>query len=596
MRHLLLCLAISFSCYTYAQESVKDSIFKNLETHVTKDSTRVRHLINAANYVTYNDPNHAFSLVEEALKISSEINWTKGKAFGLRQMGVVYYSLSDNFNAMEAFQEALKTSSTMPNNKLFDASLYNNLGNIYADLKLFEKALTNYNKLLSIAKQSNRKEDQIRALVNIGTVQIEKNLVDEGIMNLDNALVLATEENNDFYIAAILNNLGMAYKAKKDYSKSTNHYKRALELSDQIKSKYTQATALNSLGKISILLEDYESAKTFSTKGLKVAQEIEAIEWQADAWETLNKVYEYDNDHIEALIAYKNHIKLRDSVISEEKIAELTRKEMQFKIEQQETLANAEISRQKLIRNASLLGGSGLALASIISFILYRRKRDAISQKKEAQFNTKVADTELKALRAQMNPHFIFNSLNSINEYVSKNDIESATNYLTKFSKLMRETLEKSTESEILLEEDIQILKTYMDIENKRTNNNFTYSIIIDDAINPENTLIPPMILQPFVENSIIHGLGSFKKNGHITISYKKNENMMICSVEDNGIGRKKSSELKANHNKQSLGMTITKNRIDILNKKRNTNGSVNIIDKTDGTKIEIKLPLTLAY
>jgi len=595
MRQFLLCLVIGFSCYTYAQKSAQDSILKKLETHTTKDSIRVRLLINAANSITYNNPNQALNLVEEALKISSEIKWTKGSVYGMRQKGVVYYSLSDNLNAMEAFQEALKINSTSPN-ELLEASLYNNLGNIYADLKLFDKAITNYKTLLSIAKKSNKKDEQIRALVNIGTVQIEKGNLDEGIINLDQALIFSKEEKNDFYIAAILNNLGLAYKEKKEYSKSLDYYLKALKIATQVKSKYTQATALNSLGKVNIILNDYESAKDFSTKGLKVAQDIEAIEWQADAWEVLTKVHEYNNNHAEALIAYKNHIILRDSVSTEEKIAELTRKEMQFKIEKQEALANAEISRQKLIKNSTMLGGSGLAIVSIIGFMLYRRKRDAILQKKEAQFNTKVADTELKALRAQMNPHFIFNSLNSINSYIAKNDIESATNYLTKFSKLMRETLEKSTEKEITLDEDIQILKTYIDIENKRSNDSFKYTITVDDNINSENTLTPPMILQPFVENSIIHGLRDIKKNGHINIVYKKEDNMLVCTVEDNGIGRAKSSESKVQSNKRSLGMSITKSRIEILNKLKNTKGDFKIIDQPNGTKIEVKLPLTLAY
>jgi LytS/YehU family sensor histidine kinase len=160
----------------------------------------------------------------------------------------------------------------------------------------------------------------------------------------------------------------------------------------------------------------------------------------------------------------------------------------------------------------------------------------------------------------------------------------------------MRETLEKSIEKEIPLHEDIQILKTYMDIENKRSNDSFKYTITVNEPIDPENTLTPPMILQPFVENSIIHGLRDVKKDGHIHISYKKEGNMLICIVEDNGIGREKSSESKIQTNKRSLGMSITKSRIEILNKIKNTKGNINIVDKHNGTKVELKLPLTLAY
>ena len=160
----------------------------------------------------------------------------------------------------------------------------------------------------------------------------------------------------------------------------------------------------------------------------------------------------------------------------------------------------------------------------------------------------------------------------------------------------MRETLEKSREKEITLEDDINILKTYMDIENKRVAHKFEYRFNIDPNLDPDNTLVPPMILQPFVENSIIHGLKQLEENGIITISYKKQGDMLHCTVDDNGMGRMKSSQHKPKSKKSSLGMSITKTRIDILNKQKDTKGDVTIIDKEVGTKIEVKLPLTLAF
>jgi len=291
--------------------------------------------------------------------------------------------------------------------------------------------------------------------------------------------------------------------------------------------------------------------------------------------------------------------------MSSEKKEEIAKLEAKYEYEKKEAtltavhdkkqaLQEAEITRHKFIKNTSIYAGSSLAIGLIIGFILYKKKQEAIAITKETAFNLKVSNTELKALRAQMNPHFIFNSLNSINAYITKNDMENASNYLTKFSKLMRETLEKSTQKEITLNEDISILRTYLDIENKRANNSFTYTINVDEDIDPENTLIPPMILQPFVENSIIHGLRNNVQNGEIAIHYTQKEGMLICSVEDNGIGRKASA--KTGKNKHSLGMSITKSRIEIINKIKNTNGNLHIIDKPNGTKIEVKLPLTLAF
>ena len=232
----------------------------------------------------------------------------------------------------------------------------------------------------------------------------------------------------------------------------------------------------------------------------------------------------------------------------------------------------------------------------IIGFILFKRKQEAKAKATEAEFNLTVSNTELKALRSQMNPHFIFNSLNSINAYITNNDIDNATNYLTKFAKLMRETLEKSREKEILLSEDIQILKTYMDIEKKRFNDRFSYKFIIAEDLDPDTVEVPPMILQPFAENSIIHGLSTIESEGLITISFHQENNMLVCSVKDNGAGRENTSKLNPNRNKKSLGMEITKGRIDIINKIKNTNGSIEVVDLTQGTEVIIKLPLLLAF
>jgi sensor histidine kinase YesM len=183
-----------------------------------------------------------------------------------------------------------------------------------------------------------------------------------------------------------------------------------------------------------------------------------------------------------------------DSVLSEEKKVELTRKDMQFKLEKQETIANAEIKRQSFIKNTAIAGGGILFLATIFGYILYKKKRDALEEKKIADFNTKVAETELKALRSQMNPHFIFNSLNSISDYMAKHNIDIANDYLIKFSKLTRSILENSEKKWISLKDDLELTELYIQMESLRLKNKFSYDIKVDKAIVIENTLIPPLI------------------------------------------------------------------------------------------------------
>jgi LytS/YehU family sensor histidine kinase len=241
------------------------------------------------------------------------------------------------------------------------------------------------------------------------------------------------------------------------------------------------------------------------------------------------------------------------------------------------------------------MGGISLFAMSVFGLFLYKRKRDAVAQVQEAEFSTKVANTELKALRAQMNPHFIFNSLNSINDYISKNDVDSASRYLTKFAKIMRQTLENSNQSEVSLEDDLKVLDLYMQVESMRLKNKFTYSIKVDDEIDRDNTMVPPLILQPFIENSIWHGISKKESNGHIDINITKKDNMLVCTVDDNGVGRILKTDTYSADNK-SLGISITKGRIDILNKKKNTKGTVKMIDKEQGVRVEVKLPLELAF
>ena len=136
--------------------------------------------------------------------------------------------------------------------------------------------------------------------------------------------------------------------------------------------------------------------------------------------------------------AYTKFSVLKDSLNNQNRRVEINRSQLEFEFEKERTIAQAEIDRQSTIKTASLLGGGGLLAASVLGFVLYKRRRDVLEQKKDAEFRALVADTELKALRAQMNPHFIFNALNSIGDYILKNNNETALEYLTKFAKLMR--------------------------------------------------------------------------------------------------------------------------------------------------------------
>ncbi|WP_158259119.1 tetratricopeptide repeat-containing sensor histidine kinase [Flagellimonas meridianipacifica] len=568
---------------------MKNELIEN----TTRDTLRIKTLISTSAELTYTHPKSGLSYADEALVISQETNWKKGEALALRQKGNLYYVQADNLRALDHFQKALRLSVDLGDDEL-SSTLNSNIGHIHADLKEYDKALERYNAFLTFAEESNNIPNQIRGLSNIAIVYNDLENYEEGLPYLEKALKLAEQEDNDFFQAAIINNLALGYKGLKEYQKSLEYYHEAKGIAESIGNKYILTSALNSIGKVNILLGDYDAAEKAGKEALSLSQETGTIEWQADSWEVLSKVYEHQKNSVDALDAYKKHISYRDSVLNEEKKAELARKEMQFEMEKQQTAAAQEIEHQQLVKNGYLTGAILLAILGIAGYFFYKRRRDEIEKKKISDFKAKVAETELKALRSQMNPHFIFNSLNSISDLITKNDTENANEYLIKFSKLTRSILENSEKKWISVQEDQELMELYMQIESLRLKNKLSYTFQVDDDIVVEDTLIPPLILQPFIENSIWHGLAKKPEGGHINITMKKGDGLIHCVVEDNGVGRSKT--LPIQDGKSSMGVKITRNRLEIINTLEETKGKIDLLDIEGGFRVEMMIPFELQF
>jgi LytS/YehU family sensor histidine kinase len=220
------------------------------------------------------------------------------------------------------------------------------------------------------------------------------------------------------------------------------------------------------------------------------------------------------------------------------------------------------------------------------------------SEQTQKELQHKATELEIQALRAQMNPHFIFNCLSSINRFILKNESEAASDYLTKFSRLIRMVLINSKKSFITLEDDLEMLRLYLEMERLRFKNSFDYSMSFQNEIDAGCIYIPPLLLQPFVENAIWHGLMNKEDNGKLLISISKERNYLTCIIEDNGIGRSKATELnsKSAEKKKSLGLQITKERLALLNKETDENTYFEVKDLYDkngdacGTRIILKI------
>lgn len=243
----------------------------------------------------------------------------------------------------------------------------------------------------------------------------------------------------------------------------------------------------------------------------------------------------------------------------------------------------------------SLKLGAGFAVLALLMYVLVRRhlKRKLKQYQETLKLQTRLLETELRVNRALMNPHFIFNSLNSIQNLILNKHNDEANVYLLKFSKLMRKILESNTSENISLADEIDILKRYLELEQLRFQEDFTYSITLDDSVKSTQIRIPIMMIQPFVENAIWHGLMNKEGERILKIRFSsEDDKYLLCIVEDNGLGRvERENVLKE---KKSMATIFVRSRLDLINKIHNLECDLKIIDKPNfgGTRVELKLPI----
>lgn len=236
---------------------------------------------------------------------------------------------------------------------------------------------------------------------------------------------------------------------------------------------------------------------------------------------------------------------------------------------------------------------------SFIVFVFYRARRESFFKQKEAELKLNTSEVEMKALRSQINPHFIFNCLNSIHHYMHSNDLKLAGEYLVKFSQLIRHVLESSYSRMVPLSDEIEALRLYIQLEQLRLNHSFNFVINTEEFTDQDAISIPPMLIQPFVENSIWHGLNNRGEGGMITIKVTRADEMLKCTIEDNGYERteKPVNDLSLVVKKTSLGMSLINERLEVVNTLYKVKAGFTVSDILDqenkkcGKKVELLLP-----
>jgi tetratricopeptide (TPR) repeat protein len=545
----------------------------------------------------------AQELFENEINANSKNNLDikKGLAKAYGSIGIVFSEQSNYAKALKYYLKSVKIYEEI-NDIAKCAKLYNNIGIVYKSQSSHFKALEYFIKAQRI--QDKLKDPNIGiTLTNIANSYLHEKSFDKALEYYTNAKISLDKNPNPRALGEWYNNFGLYFKATNNPTKAIENWNLAISTFSSIDDKFGVADTYIYLGQLYLNQNKLQEALNSANKSLQLAKEIDVLEQIVISEKLLSDIYSKQGNSDQALLHYKLFSKANDSLVNETNIRKSVEEEMNFEFEKREVLQKKELEKKEILlkeqskRNKLQIFFAvlfALLLFGII-FLIYNR----MQLKKTLTLQKELAEYEQKALHLQMNPHFVFNCLGSISSFIVQNGTDSAVKYLSKFSKLMRLTLEYSKESLIPIDKEIESLQNYLELEQLRFNQKFDFVIHKSPAIE-DDTALPPLLLQPFVENAIIHGLIPKAEKGMITVNFSIENESLICSIEDNGIGFDKSKEIKESlvsvH--KSMALDITKKRLEMMEASTAQKANVEIKEiKSEngeilGTKVILNLPL----
>jgi tetratricopeptide (TPR) repeat protein len=498
------------------------------------------------------------------------------------QEGNYYESLDNYQNGLELYQKINHTSSI--------SKSYNNIGILYKSRGNNEKALEYFKKALKIQAEIGEQSMPV-TLTNIGVIYFEGNKLQQAYSYYAKAEKLFKTIENKRGSALLQNYWGDYYIKTKADDKAEKHYSKALEMYESIQNKFGASLALYNLGTLYFGQKKYGQAMPLAVQSLGYAKEIGILDQIYHSEKLLSDIYDAQNQPALALQHYKNYIIARDSLNTMESTKKFDRAEMDFEYQKKEALYQEKNKRQNLLLIFSIVG-IGLLIGLIFLVINRQQVKRRLTLQKE------VAEYEQKALHLQMNPHFVFNCLGSISSFIVQNGTDSALKYLSKFSKLMRLTLEYSKDTLIPIDKEIESLQNYLELEQLRFHDKFEFIIKSSEKVE-FNMGLPPLLVQPFVENAILHGLVPKEGAGLIIVNFDVEDSQLVCTISDNGIGITKSAAIKENSMKahKSMALEITKKRLEIMEATISKSAQIDIkeIEENNavtGTQVTLRLPI----
>lgn len=608
-----LLLTVVFCVFvSYAQDKEIDRLLKALESYQTRDTTRINNLIAISDYYFLSDTHKAEPYIKEAIDIAKSIKDYRRISSLKTAMGRSYVTRGLFNEALENVLEAVKILDSIkagPEQKIHTLNILSTVYRGYGDN---DKSLAVALEVLKLSKELPLSAEQSKYHYNAGQSYATLNKHKKAEGHFYKALEVAKalhDEHNEIIMTSVLGDhfkkIGVYEKAKTMINISLPYYKR--------KSQYRNlASSYRILGEIESLEGKHQKAIPYYRKALSLYDQTGNLHYSKLTNQQLFIAYSIIQDKEKASQANIRYNQLKDSLNSRERKALVAEMDKKFEIEK--TKQELKFSQLENKRNENLFLGTLivfglLGLTAVFAYGRMRAKKqtelvqlELEETKKRLDLEKQYRSSELKALRSQMNPHFIFNALNSIQDYIIFNEKKLARTYLIKFSRLIRRFLEHSQIDSIPLSEEIEALTLYLELEKARFEDSFMYELDIDQDVHVELIQIPTFLVQPHVENAIKHGLLHKKENRKLIIRFKLDDkkSALICIVDDNGIGRKASKSINDKNilKPKSFATSANIKRIELLNKTRKNAICVKIVDKVNsdgkvlGTLVKIIIPL----
>jgi tetratricopeptide (TPR) repeat protein len=551
-----------------------------------------------------------------------------------------FFLVNDYKNSFQEANIAMKLAKSR-NDQFNLASIFYFIGFYHLKTGLFDESISHFESCIQIAKKekirgiitkayrgiaevyiSMGKVSEYREYLNkvIETAKKEKNTwyLQEGYYTLgtsyanedfgrdsqkaDSLLNLCVESSrllsDTFYISRALANLGWNSYLDKKYNEAIQRYNESLRYSIPAGRHENAANALGNLGTIYRDIGKTELALKYYARSIDESMKEDDAYNLYWVYKDMSDMYLSKGDTSKAYKYYVLYNKYNDSYLKNSNVQGMTDAKIRYEAEARNKeleLLSLRIKNQRLI----IYGSAGLFILSVALFILVLSRAKINSKRRMSEMRRKISEITQANLRQQMNPHFIFNTLNSIQYYMYQHDKLATNNYLTKFSSLMRKVLENSQHTSVPLRDELDALNLYLELEKIRFKDKFDYEIVVEEDIDPILYKIPTMLIQPYVENSICHGLVPSEEKGLVKVDLKLKKSYIQCVIEDNGIGRDAAQARSAHKkNHRSIGTQIVNSRLDLVNALYGTELKTIYTDLKDqdgnplGTRVEIHIPI----